>query len=129
MCGCNQNLLKYGFTGNDLFQDSSLRESLVKFKMINAKDFKEGNPLQIMQYASCIDSVQFYNMFKNLGLDFEPKDLPQLAELINQGADKKGLMKNANGQPVYFDAMKMIREMEITPEQFHKAQCSIYFVQ
>lgn len=128
MCGCSLSYFTNGFTGNDLIQDQSLRNTLADYKVISKSDFKQGKTLAILNYSFCLDQQQLISKFANIGIDINASLLPALASVIDSGGDKTGAISNRNNQPVYFDGLKMLREMTYTKDQIEKSQCSIILV-
>lgn len=124
-CGCDLKYFHNGFTGNDILLDTKLREALSTYKMINRKAYNAGDLLEIMKYFSCVDSDVFFGAFRNIGIDLQPGDLVQFASVVEQGGDLQGWINGRNGQPVYFDARKMMREMVFSPEKVRNSQCTI----
>ena len=127
MCSCNLKLLQDGFSGNDLFQDQSLRETLSQYKMISKQGFDKGEILPTLQYAWCLDAEQFQRLFKNVGITLTANDLPMLAQVIINGQDKNGDLTNDAGVPVHIDALAMVKGMRFTPAQIQNASCSTIF--
>ncbi len=125
MCSCDLTKLANGVSMNDLIQDKSLREILSEYKMIDKTAFRNGQPLAILNYASCVNFSKLKAVFDNLGINFEVGDIPDMAKIIDAGGDRSGMLLNRANQPVYFDAMQEVKKIRFTNEEVNNSSCSI----
>lgn len=124
-CGCDLSRLANGFSMHELIQDKTLREILSEYRMINKANFRNGHVLEVLNYAACVNFQKLKDVFTNLGINFDLSDIPQMAQIIEAGGDREGVLNNNANQPVYFDAMQKIREIRFTNEEINNTSCSI----
>lgn len=128
MCSCNLEALAMGgeeISANEIISNEANRKFLAVNKMISKEAFKQGDVLAVLQYLYCVSASKFKAVFAERGITISGEDLPTLAIAIKTKGDMAGQILNDNQQPVYFDAMEVVRKINYTKDEIAQASCQI----
>jgi hypothetical protein len=75
-----------------------------------------------LKFAFNVDRAEFTAAFAKIGLSVKTQeDLDGLAELHRTKGDVKGFIKNTKGKPIYFDVLKIVKNINITKDELQRA--------
>lgn len=84
---------------------------------------RDGSSLPSLKYWHCKYQQQFESLFLALGINATEKNLPLLAQVSDNGSDKNGVIKDANGKPIYFSVEDTLKKIDLS--KISKYTCSI----
>lgn len=84
---------------------------------------QDGSSLPSLKYLHCKYKDQFEQLFSSVGINAGENNLRVLAIAHDTGADKKGEIKDSNGNPIYFSVEEILKRIDISRPVSN--QCSI----
>lgn len=120
-----QNLKKVnnlGFIGN-VVSNTNKRLKMSNVTVLSRDLFLKNDVLTLLKFGWAVNKKALIDVFKKNGIDIESeKDLQGLADLHNTGKDKSGVLKDKNGNPMFFDVVAILAsEKTATEEELYSA--------
>lgn len=84
---------------------------------------QDGSILPTLKYLHCKYKTQFEFLFSKIGVNVTEDKLKLLAIASDTGSDKKGVVKDANGKPIYFSVEDVLKN--IKADQIENNMCAI----
>lgn len=84
---------------------------------------RDGSSLPTLKYLHCKYKDQFEFLFSKIGITANESNLKLLAVAHDTGSDKKGIIKDSQGRPIYFSVEETIQKID--QSRVANNQCSI----
>ncbi len=84
----------------------------------------DGSSLPTLKYIHCKYKTQFEALFAAIGVNASEQNLPTLAAISDSGDDRKGIVKDANGNPIFFSVEDTLKKIDAS-KPVEKNTCTI----
>lgn len=75
---------------------------------------QDGSSLPTLKYVHCKYKDQFESLFAKIGINASEANLPSLAQAADQGLDRKGVIKDAKGNPIFFSVEDTLKKIDVS---------------
>lgn len=131
MCSCNAYRSPFnpsGVTGSELMANQQHRNTLANKNIIDKQGYVNGNFLELLRYAWCVNPQKVKQAFLNKGVEIDETELPLLAKLAETGGDLQGQVTDANNVPIRFSVKEVFGTLAFTKDEIAKSNCTIQFI-
>lgn len=75
---------------------------------------QDGSSLPTLKYLHCKYKEQFEALFAAIGINGNEATLPALASIHDSGADLRGEVKDAKGNPIFFSVENTLKKIDVS---------------
>lgn len=116
-CGCSISL-------STVIDDGSTRRAIVDKVKIDKNKFLNGDLKEITIFAYMVNPKDFNERLNKIGLKITniEQDAEFLSALSKKGMDKEGVMKDVNGNKIYFNYVDLLKSIKLDKKVIDKTK-------